>query len=114
MTWIFDEIVWNTPANLNVRIIRSLILRVEGSRELLHKLTQRQQVNVWDLGLGLAVMTWIFDEITWSILVILGVRIIRNLILGVDRSQELFRRRAQRQQVNVRDLGLDLKRKYIL
>jgi hypothetical protein len=111
MTWIFDEIVWNTPENLNVRIIRSLILGVEGSRELLHKLTQSQQVNVWDLGLGLAVMTWIFDEITWSTLVILGVRIIRILILGVDRSQDLFSRHAQRQQVNVRELGLDLQRR---
>ncbi len=42
----------------------------------------------------------------WSTRVILGVRIIRSLILCVERSRELFHRRAQRQQMNVRGFGL--------
>ena len=47
---------------------------------------------------------------TWSILTILGGRIIRSLILGVERSQKLFRRRAQRQKLDVRGLRLGLQR----
>ena len=49
----------------------------------------------------------------WDTTTILGGRIIRSLILGVERSQKLFRRRAQRQKMDVRD-GVEGKPKVIL
>ncbi len=42
-------------------------------------------------------MVWGFDENTRNTLTILSVRIIRSLILGVERSREFFRRYTQRQ-----------------
>ncbi len=54
-----------------------------------------------------------YEEMRWIILTILGGRIIRSLILVVERNQELFRRRSQRQKWVVRDLGLVLESGYI-
>jgi len=61
-------------------------------------------------------MERILYEITWNTLTILSVsvRIIRSLVLGVERRQEIFCRHTQRQQVNVWILRLGLQRRGIL
>jgi hypothetical protein len=51
-------------------------------------------------------MAKIFDENVWITLSILGVKIIRSLVLGVNRGRELFHIRAQRQQMKVRRKSL--------
>jgi hypothetical protein len=51
-----------------------------------------------------------FEGIKWNTTTILSGRIIRSFILGVESSQKLFRRRAQRQKLDVRGLGLGLQR----
>ena len=75
------------------------------SKDIWQDLVETRTVN-----LEITCLQWsgFSNEITWSTLTILVVKIIRTLMLGVERNQELFRRRAQRQQVDVRDLGLVL------